>query len=276
MSEAREPVRVAIVGAAGKMGREAVKALGTDDRFEVVAAVNRSRVGENCRDVAGMEAPDLTIEGKLGAALDASKPDVLLELTHGGSAPEYGTSALKRGIAVVIGSSGIGPDGLSALRDAAVEFSRPCLLVPNFAVGAVLMMRLVETVAPWMPDAEIVEMHHAGKLDAPSGTSAHTAELIAEARTRKPGRNAMAVEKVPGARGATVHEVKVHSVRLPGLVAHQMVMFGGEGEVLTVRHDSLDRRSFMPGVKLAVAGVRGLSGFVTGLDKVMFPQVAND
>lgn len=271
MSDGSAPTRVAIVGAAGKMGREALKALGSDDRFVVVAAVNRSRAGENCRDIAGPEAPDLVIEGKLGAALDAAKPDVLLELTHGGSAPEYGTSAMKRGIAVVVGSSGIGPDGLSALRNSSTEFGCPCLLVPNFAVGAVVMMRMVETVAPWMPDAEIVEMHHSGKLDAPSGTSMHTAELISEARTRRPVRNTMAVEKAQGARGAAVHDVRVHSVRLPGLVAHQTVMFGGEGEVLTIRHDSMDRRSFMPGVKLSILGVRDLSGFVVGLDKVMFP-----
>jgi 4-hydroxy-tetrahydrodipicolinate reductase len=266
------PVKVAVVGACGRMGQEACRALAADPDFELVVACDNRNVGESIRDVAGAPAPDIPVSGKLGEALDATKPDVLVELTNGGSAPDHALRALKRGVAVVVGASGVGREGLAAIRDAATEHGTPCLLVPNFALGAVLMMRFAEQAAAWFPDAEIVEMHHAGKLDAPSGTAMHTAEVVADARTKPPQRVIGATEKAEGARGAKVKGVPVHSVRLPGLVAHQMVVFGGEGELLTVRHDSMSRASFMEGLKLAVRKVRTLEGLVVGLDKVMFPR----
>lgn len=252
------------------MGQETLRALGSDPGFDVVAACDSNRVGESARSVAGPQAPDIVVSGKLGEALDASSPDVLVELTNGGSAPDHAMRALKRRVAVVVGASGIASDGMAAIRDACSESGTPCLVVPNFAVGAVLMMRFAAEAARWYPDAEVVEMHHAGKLDSPSGTSIHTAERIAEARTGRAVRQIGATETRAGARGSAVKEVHVHSVRLPGLVAHQEVLFGGEGELLSIRHDSFNRSSFMTGLKLAVREVRHLEGLVVGLERVMF------
>jgi 4-hydroxy-tetrahydrodipicolinate reductase len=263
-------VRVAVVGACGRMGQETLRALGSDPGFDVVAACDSNHVGESARTVAGPAAPDIPVSGKLGEALDAARPDVLVELTNGGSAPDHAIRALKRRVAVVVGASGIASDGMAAIREACAESTTPCLIVPNFAVGAVLMMRFAAEAARWFPDAEVLEMHHAGKLDSPSGTAIHTAERIAESRSGRPVRQIGATETRAGARGAGVKEVHVHSVRLPGLVAHQEVLFGGEGELLTIRHDSLSRTSFMAGLKLAVREVRRLEGLVVGLDKVMF------
>jgi 4-hydroxy-tetrahydrodipicolinate reductase len=263
-------IRVAVAGAAGRMGREVLAAVGRASDMELVAAVDRVSAGQSARAVAGPDAADIPIRERLGEALDESPADVLVDFTLAAAAPSNAISALKRKTAVVIGTSGISAQDLSAIREATMESGLPALLVPNFAIGAVLMVRFAEAAARWLPEAEVIEMHHKGKLDAPSGTAMHTAEVIQTSRGQAPPRNTQAVEKVPGARGAKVKEVPVHSIRLPGFVAHQEVLFSGEGEVLTIRHDSMDRRSFMSGVLLAVREVRSLSGLVVGLDKVMF------
>jgi 4-hydroxy-tetrahydrodipicolinate reductase len=150
------------------------------------------------------------------------------------------------------------------------ETGVPGMVVPNFAIGAVLMMRFAEIAAAWLPDCEIVEMHHDRKEDAPSGTAQMTAQRIGKARTEEPTRLPRAAIKVEGVRGGSVAAVPIHSVRLPGLVAHQIVMFGGPGETLTLRHDSMDRASFMSGVKLCVRKVRTLEGLAVGMDKLIF------
>ncbi|MBS1724983.1 MAG: 4-hydroxy-tetrahydrodipicolinate reductase [Armatimonadetes bacterium] len=263
-------VKVAVAGACGRMGQESLRALGGAPEFEVVAAVDKSNPGESARSVAGSPAPDIAIHNKLGESLDATKPDVLLDLTHASCAADNTVSALKRRIAVVIGTSGLSNEDLSAIREACMTHETPALLVPNFAIGAILMMRFAEQAAKWFPSAEIIELHHDGKADSPSGTATRTAEMIAAARESVPRRAVGAVEKFPGARGAQVKGIQTHSVRLPGLVAHQEVLFGGPGELLTIRHDSMNRGSFMEGVKYACREVRGLNGFVVGLDKLMF------
>lgn len=264
--------RVAVVGAAGRMGQEALRALGGSPGFEVVAAIDKLNCGESARSLAGAPAPEVLIHNKLGEALDAGRPDVLLDLTHPSCAADNTMSALKRKIAVVIGTSGLSNDDLSAIRESCMEHGTPALLVPNFAIGAILMMRFAEQAAKWFPNVEVIELHHDGKADSPSGTATRTAEILADARESVPRGVVGAIEKHAGARGANVKGVHVHSVRLPGLVAHQEVLFGGPGELLTLRHDSMHRGSFMEGVKLACAEVRNLSGFVTGLDKLMFRQ----
>lgn len=263
-------IKVVVAGAAGRMGQETLRALAAAAEFEVVAAVDKQNVGESARTVAGQTAPDLVIQGKLGETLDSVAADVMVDFTHPSSAASNTMSALKRGLAVVVGTSGLGNEDLSAIREACTEFQKPALIVPNFAIGAVLMMRFSELAAKWFPNAEIIELHHDGKADSPSGTATRTAELISDARETVPRGVIGAIEKYPGARGAKVKNVNVHSVRLPGLVAHQEVIFGGPGEMLTVRHDSMDRKSFMEGVKLACREVGNLQGITIGLDKLMF------
>lgn len=256
-----------MAGAAGRMGRESARALGGAEGVALVAAVDRRHVGEPLVDVAGSPAPSFPIQTDLHLALEGA--NVLLDFTEPGSAFGNAEAALRSGVAPVVGTSGLSPADLEVLARLAQESGVPAMVVPNFAVGAVLMMRFAELAAKWMPSAEIVEMHHDQKLDAPSGTAMRTAEMIASARGAVPERRGDTIVKSEGARGASVQTVPVHSIRLPGLVAHQMVLFGGRGETLTIRHDSLDRSSFMGGVLLAVREVWNQSGLVVGLDRLL-------
>ena len=245
-------IKVVIVGASGRMGMVASRCLAADPRFEVVGRVGR--------------VPAEGVETDLAACLDRTTPDVLLELTTGRTAGGHALMALQRGIRVVIGATGLPADELAEIEKAGTG----AFLVPNFAVGAVLMMHFAGLAAAWLPDAEIIELHHEKKVDAPSGTAMRTAQIIQESRKADPLALPAPLLKAEGARGATVENVQVHSVRLRGLLAHQEVLFGGTGEVLTIRHDSLDRSSFEAGICLACEKVMEMNGLVVGLESVMF------
>jgi 4-hydroxy-tetrahydrodipicolinate reductase len=206
-------------------------------------AVCEAVEGAGDTELAGRADPALGVglEDVLGEA------DVLVDFTTPDTALENARACLAAGVHAVVGTTGF---DLDTLRGAAEESKANCFVAPNFAIGAVLLMEVSQTIARHMPECEIVELHHDRKLDAPSGTAKRTAELISGA-------------------GGNVHE-PIHSVRLPGLVAHQEVIFGGEGQTLSVRHDSIDRRSFMPGVLLAVRKVGGLDErFTVGLEKLL-------
>jgi 4-hydroxy-tetrahydrodipicolinate reductase len=208
-----------------------------------------------CEAVAG--EPDLELAGRADPALGTSveeairdaAPEVVVDFTTPESVLANAKLCLGEGVHVVVGTTGITADGLEELGALAASSSANCIVAPNFAIGAVLMMEAAKMIAPHMPECEIVELHHSGKLDAPSGTAKRTAELIEKA-------------------GGRPHE-PIHSVRLPGLVAHQEIVFGGLGQTLTVRHDSLARESFMPGVLLAIRAVAGIDGLVVGLEKLL-------
>jgi 4-hydroxy-tetrahydrodipicolinate reductase len=262
-------VRVAVIGAAGRMGIETVRAVTQAEGLELVLALDRTHVGDRLRDVAGGRAADLVIEDKLGAALDRVETDVLIDFTNHGSAVQNASSALTRKVAPVIGATGVLANDVRSLAALSRENETPGMYVPNFAIGAVLMMHFAALAAKWMPDAEIIELHHDLKQDAPSGTAMLTAEKIAEARFEAPKAVKTSLLKIEGARGGTYKDVPMHSVRLPGLLAHQMVMFGGTGEVLTLRHDSMDRSSFMQGVVLCAREVCKQHGFVVGMERLL-------
>lgn len=249
-------LKVVVCGALGKMGSESVRAIQGADDMDLVAQVD-STPGED-------------ILSSLAEALDAARPDVCLDFTHPSAAAENVMHCLAAKVAVVIGTSGIDETAQARIRAAAQEHDTPALLAPNFAIGAILMMKFAEEAARWMPEAAVVELHHSGKADAPSGTAKHTARRMAAARAGFVPRTYREELVMPGALGASVEGVPVHSVRLPGLVAHQEVLFGSQGETLTIRHDSLDRTSFMPGVLLALRKVRSLKGLTVGLESLMF------
>jgi 4-hydroxy-tetrahydrodipicolinate reductase len=198
-------------------------------------------------DLVGQADPELGTS--LQEVLDQSGPDVVVDFTTPESGYPNARLCLERDVHAVVGTTGITDDQLADLRDLASRSNANCVLAPNFAIGAVLLMEAAKLVAPHMPECEIIELHHEQKLDAPSGTAKRTAKLITEA-------------------GGRPHE-PIHSVRLPGLVAHQAVIFGGLGETLTIRHDSLSRESFMPGVLLAIRKVAGLDGLVVGLENLL-------
>lgn len=260
-------IRVCVVGAAGRMGSETLRAVSADPEMEVALAVDHAADGRSLAEIVGRDVPG-TIVRSLPSPLQAC--DVMVEFTHAESATDHAVLAARSGVSPVIGASGLTADQQSRVAAACKKGGVGGILVPNFAIGAVLMMRFAAEAARWLPNAEVIEMHHDKKADAPSGTGIRTAELISSARERARNDDPTTMLKYDGARGAVVSDVSVHSVRLPGLVAHQAVMFGGEGEVLTVRHDSMNRLSFMSGVLLAVRRVRGLDGFVVGLDRLMF------
>jgi 4-hydroxy-tetrahydrodipicolinate reductase len=264
-------MRVVVVGACGRMGREVLKAVSSDSSFELVAAVDRELTGTSCQELVGGSAPaTVLIEKKLGEALDRTKPDAIVDFTHASSATAHALSAIMRGIAPVIGTTGLSETDIRELASASRETGTAGIYAPNFAIGAILMMRFAQMAAKWLPDCEIIELHHDKKEDAPSGTALLTAQLIGDARTGSPRRKPRPIFKVEGVRGGESHDTPIHSVRLPGYVAHQEVIFGGTGEVLTIRHDSMDRVSFMEGVKLCLREVRSLNGFVIGMDKILF------
>lgn len=261
-------IRIALVGACGRMGQEIVRALTNDPQLHLTLAIDRTHRGESLRDVIGPSAPDLLIVDKVGQALDAEDVHVLLDFTHPSSAAGHALSALTRGVAPIVGTSGLSQSDLREIADESKGSQTPALVVPNFAIGAVLMMKFAAQAARWMPNVEIIERHHDGKADAPSGTAVHTAHLIAESRLQDPDKRHDLI-KTEGVRGGSVRDVPIHSVRLPGLAAHQEVMFGARGELLTIRHDTLDRTCFMEGVKLCARRVWSLSGLTVGLDALL-------
>jgi 4-hydroxy-tetrahydrodipicolinate reductase len=243
-------IKVGVLGAKGRMGSEA------------------------CRTVEAAEDLELSAQVDVGDPLEALDGcDVVVDFTHPGAVMENLRWCASRGLTVVAGTSGFDADRLAQVEQWLGESSGGrVLVVPNFSVGAVLMMRFAQQAAPYFESAEIIELHHAGKADAPSGTATRTAAMIDEARSaaglgRSPDATAAEID---GARGAVLGGVHVHSIRLAGLLAHQEVLLGGHGEVLTIRHDSMDRASFMPGVLLAVRGVASLPpGLTVGLEALL-------
>lgn len=256
-------IRVLVSGAAGRMGSEVVRTVLAESDLELVCAVDPGRAG----DAVG-EGTSLAYEADLAAAIDATSPQVMVDFTHPSAVAANIRIALAKGVHCVIGTTGLTEEELERLAAGAADGA--CLFIaPNFAIGAVLMMRFAQQAARYMPHVEIIELHHDRKADAPSGTALRTAALIAESRAAVPQVPGRETEIAEGSRGALVDDVFVHSVRLPGLVAHQEVLFGGQGQTLSLRHDSIDRTSFMPGVVLAVRSVVEHSGLIVGLERFM-------
>ena len=253
-------VKVVVVGASGRMGRTTCQAVLADEGLELVGAVDTVGAGDH---IPGRE---LNIEGSLGKVLEDAKPDVLIDFTNADAVISNADLASAAGVDVVIGATGLPVSDLDKLRGYADQRNSNILYAPNFAIGAVVMMNICRNIASIFDRAEIIEFHHDKKHDAPSGTAVMTAELISE--NLKPGP-LEEVEKYKGARGATVKDIPVHSVRMPGMVAHQEVIFGLLGQTLTIRHDSIDRSSFMPGIVLAVKAIGSRPGFSYGLGSIL-------
>lgn len=252
-------IKVLVSGALGRMGRTVIDAVQNDTALELVGAV----------DIFDGEVSGMKVEKDLSAALEKFKPDVMVDFTRPDSVFKNVMIALEKKVSPVVGTTGLSDEQKNQIRDASEKFETPAFIAPNFAIGAVLMMLLSQKVAKYMPEVEIIELHHDKKLDAPSGTAELTAKMIAEVREKHIQGNPDEVEKIAHARGANYEGMKIHSVRLPGFVAHQEVIFGGLGQTLTIRHDSMGRDSFMPGVLLACKKVRNLKGLTIGLDKIL-------
>ncbi|HKR50443.1 MAG TPA: 4-hydroxy-tetrahydrodipicolinate reductase [Pseudonocardiaceae bacterium] len=248
---AEDPIRVGVLGARGRVGTEVCKAVDAAEDMELVAMVDAGDWMFNVAD-AGAEV-----------VVDFTHPDVVMDNVR---------FCVDQGIHAVVGTTGFDDARVAQVREwLAPKPELGVLIVPNFAIGAILSMRFAAMAARFYESVEIVELHHPRKADAPSGTAARTAALIAAARAEAGmGLSPDATsQSLPGARGADVDGVRVHAVRLAGLVAHQEVLLGTEGETLTIRHDTLDRSSFMPGVLLAVRSVQTLPGLTLGIEPLL-------
>jgi 4-hydroxy-tetrahydrodipicolinate reductase len=260
-------MRVGVFGAGGKMGSTVCRAIAADPDLELVAAVDPHHDGIDLRQVTGVELP-IQVGGDAGA-LAAARAEVAVDFTELAAARLNLAWCAANGVHAVVGTTGFAEADYEVIAGQFAAGPAHCVIAPNFAIGAVLMMRFAELAAPYFETAEIIELHHDAKVDAPSGTAMLTAERMAAASgdwAEDPTRT----EVVAGARGGEgPGRIRIHAVRLRGLVAHQEVLLGTTGQTLSLRHDSYDRSSFMPGVLLAVKSVASRPGLTVGLDRLM-------
>jgi 4-hydroxy-tetrahydrodipicolinate reductase len=257
--------KVGVVGAGGRMGREVCLAVAGAVDLELVAAIDPGHDGQ--------EIEGLTVVGDV-AALDEAGAEVVVDFSVADAARANLTFYADHGLHAVVGTTGLSEDDLSAAAQLFADSTANAVIAANFAIGAVLLMRFCELAAPHMDGVEVIELHHDAKRDAPSGTARHTAAVMASARERA-GTGPLPADPttefvIPGARGGEgPGGIRIHSVRLPGLIAHEEVIFGALGQSLTIRHDSYDRRSFMPGVLLAVRAVADRPGLTVGIEALL-------
>lgn len=261
--------RVIIAGPRGKMGFEAVKMTEEEQDLELVACIDRKHDGKRLKEIEGMPPWDIPIYEDPKICLKEQKADVLIDLTSPEAGYKHTRLAIEHLVRPVVGTTGFTEEQLEELRDLSEQNKTGVVIAPNFALGAVLMMEFSRMAAKYFDDVEIIERHHDRKLDAPSGTAVKTAQLIKEERQKKQQGHPDEKETIPGARGADYDGMRLHSVRLPGLVAHQEVVFGAPGQNLTIKHDSFDRKSFMSGVKLAIDHVLKSETLVYGLENLL-------
>ena len=253
-------IRVGVIGATGRVGTEVSRAVHAAPDLELVAGISQSKAGAKASEALGLEGSGLVLAENLDVFPEAGV-EVAVDFTKGEFAPEHVAWAIEHSVHIVVGTTGFEVD--EAWRDAPVGV----VVAPNFAIGAVLMQRFAVEAAKHLPAVEIVELHHDGKADAPSGTAAATADAVAAARGE--AWEGPAQESLPGVRGGDRSGIRIHSIRLPGLLAHQEVILGGQGQTLTIRHDSTDRTSFVPGVLLAIRWVPAHPGLTVGLGPIL-------
>ncbi|MBX2863246.1 MAG: 4-hydroxy-tetrahydrodipicolinate reductase [Leptolyngbyaceae cyanobacterium MAG.088] len=275
MSSNQSPIPVVVNGAMGRMGREIVKAIAGADDMKLVGAIDRKpeAVGQDIGEIAGCGPLEVPVTMDLEATLVMAQSEgnaVMVDVTHPTKIYEQVRAAIAYGVRPVVGTTGLTPGQIFELAEFAEKASIGCLIIPNFAIGVILMQQAALKAAEYFDHVEIIELHHNRKADAPSGTAVKTAQMLQEV---KPSFNPAQVEEtetLKGARGGTTEEgINIHSVRLPGLVAHQEIMFGAPGQVYTLRHDAMDRVCFMPGVLLSIRKVLPLKSLLYGLDKIL-------
>ncbi len=261
--ESGAPIRVGVLGAAGRMGRTACRAVDGAEGLILVAAADPAAVGEDLDGVA-----DGIVVAAGPAEVVEAGAEVVVDFTVVDASRANLPILAEAGVHAVVGTSGLDGDDLAGLRSSFM--SSNCVVVPNFAIGAVLMMRFAEIAAPWFDTAEVLEFHHDGKVDAPSGTALATADRMAAASADWAADGTMTENLSGGGRGAKgPSDIRIHAVRMRGMVAHQEVVLGTTGQTLTIRHDTVDRDSFMPGVLLAVRRIAEVPGVTVGLDALL-------
>jgi len=262
-----QPIKVVVNGVLGRMGREVLNALCSHPQLEPVGAV------DNIASEKKLFLPDqsgyIPLSIDLEALLELSRPDVLVDFSVAEAALSTVRTTVKQGVNLVIGTTGFSQENLAEIDRLARDNELGAIVAPNFALGAVVMIHLAKIAAKLFDYAEIIELHHEKKLDAPSGTAFSTAQAMLEARGRPFSYSAPQKETLNNTRGGEKEGIAIHSVRLPGLMAHQEVLFGTAGQTLSIRHDTINRECYMPGVILAVQRVGEIKGMVYGLEKIL-------
>lgn len=269
-------IPVVVNGAAGKMGLEVIKAVAQANDMVLLGAIDRNPhiQGQDIGELAGcgpLEIPVLDdLQATLAMASQEKQQAVMVDFTHPDSVYENVRSAIAYGVKPVIGTTGLSSEQMQQLAEFADKASMGCLIIPNFSIGVVLMQQAAIQAAKHFENVEIVELHHNQKADAPSGTAVQTAQLLGELGQTFNQPLVTETEKIAGARGATANEnIRIHSIRLPGFIAHQEIIFGAPGQIYTLRHDTMDRSCYMPGVLLAIRKVLPLQSLVYGLEKIL-------
>lgn len=261
-------IKIGVIGAAGKMGFEICKMLSGTTEFTACAALDRFNVGKDWGLAAGIDANGVSIDSDIAQFL-ALKPDVVVDVSVGSAVVENIPYVLKAGIKTVIGATGIPTDTINEFEKLTAENNVCCLIVPNFSIGANLMIDMARKAAPFFTNSEVIERHHAGKKDAPSGTALFT---VSEMVSNNPKLISAHTEHeaLEGVRGGILDNIRIHSIRLPGILAEQTVVFGSQGETLEITHRSINRECFMPGVALSIRYVMNSEpGLFIGLDQVL-------
>lgn len=272
---AEDKILVVVNGACGKMGREVIKAVAQAEDMTLVGAVDRNPelMGQDIGEVVGIGPLEIPVTHDLEATLVMAQSEgapVMVDFTHPKSVYESVRAAIAYGVRPVVGTTGLSNDQIYSLAEFAEKASMGCLIIPNFSIGVVLMQQAAVRAAQYFDHVEIIELHHNQKAEAPSGTALLTAQMLAEANQNFNPALVEETELMAGARGSSTPEgIRIHSVRLPGLIAHQEMIFGSPGQIYTLRHDTSDRASFMPGVLLCIRRIGALKSLIYGLDKLL-------
>jgi 4-hydroxy-tetrahydrodipicolinate reductase len=268
-------IPVVVNGACGKMGQEVIKAVDAAADMTLVGAVDKKpeMMGQDIGEVIGYKPLEVPITNDLEATLVMAQSEglaAMVDFTHPKTVYESVRAAIAYGVRPVVGTTGLSPEQIQDLAEFAEKASIGCLIVPNFSIGVVLMQQAAQQAAQYFDHVEIIELHHNQKADAPSGTAVKTAQMLAEANKSYNAPLVDETETLPGSRGGTTQDgIHIHSVRLPGLIAHQEILFGAPGQLYTLRHDTTDRSSFMPGVLLCIRRVMPLKSLIYGMDKIL-------
>jgi len=263
-------IKVAVSGACGRMGSEVVKAVSEANGMEVACAIDVVNAGKDIGEIVLNKPIGVIIEKDLKTALENNKVDVVVDFTDPATVFKNTKIILNAGSRPVIGTTGLSEAQVNELKQLAESKKLGCLIAPNFTTGAVLMMMFAATAAKYFDNAEIIELHHNKKKDAPSGTAIKTAQMMAQAKDDFAKGNIPDTELIEGARGGKAESnIHIHSVRMPGYMASQEVIFGSNGQTLKIRHDSVDRTCYMPGVLLGIRHVVEKNTFVYGLENIL-------
>ncbi len=258
-------IKTVVVGACGKMGQEVIRGIHKTGDIQIVGACDVQNVGKELGELIGLKPLGIQVNDDLLSIIENTKPDVMIDFTHKEAAKKNIALALNQGIAVVVGTTGFSKEEIHEIEVLAKAKNTGVFLAPNFSLGAVIMIKWAKEAARYFSQAEIIEYHNNTKIDSPSGTAIATACAMQYSNSRTGESSGTG----NSSRGEQFYGVNIHSVRLKSLVAHQEVLFAGNGELLTIRHDSFSRESFIPGILLAVRKVRDFKGLKVGLENIL-------